>query len=360
MTQEPQDTSNQTAEGTTPNKGRVLVTGASGYIAGFVILRLLEAGYSVRGTVRNAAKGEAVKAVLAAQDPRAKDIEIVEADLASDKGWAEAVSGVQCVQHVASPFPTVQPKNADDLINPARDGALRVLKAAKAADVARVVMTSSLAAIVYTPDRPAVSDETVWSDPNNLKGNTAYTRSKTIAEKAAWDYVEGDGAGLELAVVNPGAVLGPVLSDDVSTSLELVRQLLAGEVPAAPKVGFALVDVRDVADMHVAAMERPEAAGERFVCATDFLWMGDIAKVLKEGLSPTESRKVPTGDLPNFAVKLFALMRPELKQLLPELGNARPVSNAKAKRLLGWAPRTPQEAILDCARSLIAHEIVTV
>lgn len=342
------------------DKGLVLVTGASGYIAGFVILALLKAGYRVRGTLRNAAKGDALKAILARHDARANDITFVSADLSSDAGWAEAVAGVDYVQHVASPIPAELPRDHDELIRPARDGALRVLKAAKAEGVKRVVMTSSVAAVVYNPKRPQVSDETNWSDPDALADNTAYTRSKTIAERAAWDYIAGDGAGLELATVNPGAVLGPLLSPDFSPSLELVRQLLTGEVPAAPRIGFAVVDVRDVADMHVAAMETPAAAGERFIAATDFIWMSDTARMLKEGLTPAQARKVPSGELPNWVVRLLSTFRPILKQIVPELGKTRHVSHDKARRLLGWSPREPKTAVLDCARSLIDQGVVKV
>jgi dihydroflavonol-4-reductase len=192
---------------------RVLVTGASGFVAQHLILQLLAKGYTVRGTLRSMKRAKEVRGVLAQHNPAAANMELVEADLSSDAGWAEAVKGCEFVQHVASPFPAIHPKDENELIRPAREGALRVLKAAKAAGVKRVVMTSSLAAIAYGhgENRPEVSDETTWSNPDG-PDNTPYTKSKTLAERAAWDYVNGEGKGLELATINPTGILGPALS----------------------------------------------------------------------------------------------------------------------------------------------------
>ncbi len=212
-------------------------------------------------------------------------IEFLEADLSSDAGWAEAVKGCEFVQHMASPFPAVHPKDEMELIRPARDGALRVLKAAKAAGVKRVVMTSSMAAIAYGhgEKRAEVSDETMWSNPEG-PDNTPYTKSKTIAERAAWDYVNGEGKGLELATINPTGILGPALSADVSTSLEIPIRLLNGKTPGLPRIGFSFVDVRDVAECHVKAMEIPEAAGQRFLATEGFLWFTEAADILRKAI----------------------------------------------------------------------------
>jgi dihydroflavonol-4-reductase len=335
----------------------VLVTGASGFIAGHVIIALLKRGYKVRGTLRNPTRGTEVIRTLRPHAPEADYIQFCRATLEDDGGWRDAVKGCKYVLHVASPIPTVLPRDAEALIRPAREGALRVLRAARAEGVRRVVMTSSVAAVAYSSARRPVSDETDWSDPDDLKDNTAYTRSKTLAERAAWDDVAHHN-GPELVTVNPALVLGPVLDKDFSASVEVVRQLLSGEVPASPRVGFGVVDVRDVADLHVRAMEVPAAAGQRFIAATEFLWMAEVAAILREGLPERATRKVPKGELPNLLVRALATVRPILRQIVPELGKRREVSSAKAREQLGWQPRPAREAVLASAQSLIAHKVV--
>lgn len=342
---------------------KVLVTGASGFVAQHLILQLLAKGYSVRGTVRSMKRADEVRSVLAQHDPRAKDIEIVEADLSSDAGWAEAAKGCEFVQHVASPFPAVHPKDENELIRPARDGALRVLKAAKAAGARRVVMTSSMAAIAYGhgDNRAEVSDETMWSNPEG-PDNTPYTRSKTIAEHAAWDYVNGlshgaEGKGLELAVINPTGILGPALSKDVSTSLEIPIRLLNGKTPGLPRLGFSFVDVRDVAACHVAAMEIPAAAGERFLATEGFMWFSEAAAVLREAY-PAYDAKIPRRNVPDWLLKVMAVFQPIYKQTVTELGRTRKASNAKASRILGIKFRTAKESLLASAESLIKLKVV--
>lgn len=331
---------------------KVLVTGATGFIASHLILQLLDKGYEVRGTARSTEKAGRLNKILSDYAGKPVNIEIVAADLSSDEGWAEAVKGVSYVQHVASPFPTDAPKSADELIIPARDGALRVLRAAKAEGVKRVVMTSSMAAIGYGwgDKRPELLTEIHWSNSDNLSDNTAYARSKTIAEKAAWDYVNGEGAGLELSVINPVAVLGPAMSKDVSSSLQLVSQPLEGKLPAFPKLSFGVIDVRDVARAHIEAMLRPEANGERFICAGDILWMDEMGEVLRKAFP---DRKIPKGTLPNWLVRLFAQLNPPLKQVLPELGKKRAYSNEKLKTVLGIDPIPADEAVVASAKSLI-------
>lgn len=334
----------------------VLVTGASGFIAGHVILALLARGYKVRGTLRNPTRGSEVIRTLRPHAPEADYIQFCRASLEDDGGWRDAVNGCKYVVHVASPLPTVLPREAEALIRPAREGALRVLRAARAEGVRRVVMTSSVAAVAYSSNRRAVCDETDWSDPDDLKDNTAYTRSKTLAERAAWEDIAQNG-GPELVTVNPALVLGPVLDKDFSASVEVVRQLLSGEVPASPRVGFGVVDVRDVADLHLRAMEVPSAAGQRFIASTDFLWMAEIATILREGLPGRATRKLPRGELPNLVVRALAGVKPELRQIVPELGKLRVVSAAKAREQLGWQPRPAREAVLAAANSLIAHKV---
>jgi dihydroflavonol-4-reductase len=332
---------------------KVLVTGASGFLAQHVILQLLEKGYDVRGTLRSMKRADEVRSVLAKFNPKAASLEFIEADLASDKGWDQAVAGCQFVQHVASPFPAVHPKDEMELIRPAVDGALRVLKAAKAAGVKRVVMTSSMAAIAYGhgDNRAEVSDETMWSNPDG-PDNTPYTKSKTLAERAAWDYVKGEGKGLELAVINPTGILGPALSKDVSTSLEIPIRLMNGKTPGIPRLGFSLVDVRDVAACQVAAMEIPAAAGERFLATEGFLWFTEAADELRKAF-PAYTKKIPSRKVPDIMLKIMAVFQPIYKQTVTELGRTRKASNAKAMKLLGVKFRTARESLVASAQSLI-------
>jgi dihydroflavonol-4-reductase len=337
---------------------RVLVTGASGFVAQHVILRLLERGYEVRGTLRSMKRADEVRAILAKHDARAASIEFVEADLGADVGWTEAVKGCAYVQHVASPFPAVHPRDESELIRPAVDGALRVLKAAKAAGVKRVVMTSSVAAIAYGlgAARPNVVDETSWSNPEG-PDNTPYTKSKTLAERAAWDYVGHEGKGLELAAINPTGIFGPALSRDVSTSLEIPIRLLNGKTPGLPRLGFSMVDVRDVAQCQVEAMTNPAAAGERFIASEEFLWFTECAEILRKEF-PSYDRKIPRRVAPDLVIRLMAMVQPVYKQVLTELGRTRRASNAKATRVLGVHFRTAKESLIASAKSLIELGVV--
>lgn len=343
-------------------EGTVLVTGGTGYLGGWCIATLLERGYDVRTTVRDVSREEAVRAALAVagvEDPGDR-LSVVAADLMSDDGWAEAVAGCRYVLHVASPFPPAQPKDPDELIVPARDGALRVLRAALAAGVERVVMTSSIAAVRAAegsrPGRPL--DERDWCDGNDTS-LTPYVRSKAIAERAAWDLVRSEGAEDRLAVVNPGLIVGPVLSGDFSYSVQLVERLLGGKVPAAPKLGFTYVDVRDVADLHVRAMTSPSAGGERFLATDRFLWTSDTAKILRDRMGE-QGRKVPTRVAPNFMVRAMGMFDPAIRTIVGDLGQKTEYSSEKARTTLGWTPRPVEDAIEDTARSLLDRGVVAV
>jgi nucleoside-diphosphate-sugar epimerase len=332
----------------------VLVTGGSGFIGSHCILQLLAGGHQVRTAVRNLKREGDVRALLKQGGAEAGDrLSFYAADLESDAGWREAVTGCDCVLHVASPFPAIAPKNENELIVPAREGALRVLRAARDAGVKRVVLTSSFAAIGYgrkPQERPF--DETDWTDPDG-DGVYPYVKSKTLAERAAWDFIAAEGRGLELSVVNPVAVLGPVLAPDYSTSIIMVQRLMDGAVPGCPQLTFGVVDVRDVADLHIRAMTDPAAKGERFLAvAGDFLSMREIALALKARLGPA-ARRVPTRQLPNWLVRIAALTDPTVRQFLPELGKSKNATNAKARRVLGWAPRSNEEAIVSTAESLL-------
>jgi nucleoside-diphosphate-sugar epimerase len=331
----------------------VLVTGGSGFIGSHCIRRLHEDGYRVRATVRSRSREAEVRA-MGGDGP----LDLVEADLTADDGWAEAVAGCDHVLHVASPFPLGRPKHEDDLIVPARDGALRVLRAAREAGVRRVVLTSSFAAIGYGHGHPdKIYDETSWTDVDG-PGVGAYAKSKTIAERAAWDFVGADGGAPELAVVNPVAVLGPLLGPDPSTSIELVKRLIDGSMPGTPKVAYGLVDVRDVADLHVRAMTAPEAAGERFIAlGEDFRWISEMGEWLREQL-PARAKKIPRRELPNVLVRVASRFDGALRQLTPELGVRKRATNEKARSLLGWAPRGDREAVVATAESLLSLGLV--
>lgn len=333
----------------------VLVTGGTGFVGSHCLVALLANGYRVRTTVRSMKRADEVREMVRAggADPGDR-LSFVEADLTSDAGWPEAVAGCTYVLHVASPFPIEVPKDENELIVPARDGALRVLRAAHEAGATRVVLTSSYAAIGYghaPTERPFT--ETDWTDLSGANRVDPYPKSKTIAERAAWDYVAEHG-GPELAVVNPVGILGPLLGPDASTSIELVRRLLDGEMPGTPKLSFGIVDVRDVAELHLRAMTDPKAAGERFLAISgDFMTIKEIADALRDGLGERAS-KVPTRVLPNWLVRLVAVFDPGVRQLVPELGHTKHASAAKAREVLGWSPRTPEEAIIASAESLIA------
>ena len=338
---------------------KVLVTGATGFIAGHVIHQLVEAGHEVTGTARSAAKAAPLNAALSAYAGKPINIKVHEADLTSDKGWAEAAEGVDYIHHIASPIPATVPKNADELIIPARDGALRALKAAKAAGVKRVVMTSSMAACAYGwgDKRPNPITEEHWSQDNGAPDMTPYIRSKLAAERAAWDYVKGEGQGLELTTINPALVLGPVMGADFSASVEILTQLMSGKLPGTPRTGFVIVDVRDVAAAHVAAMTHPAAAGERFLLGDRFIWFREAAEIIAREF-PAYASKVPSKDIPGWALRLIALINPPAKQLIPELNRERHISSEKAKRVLGWHPRSSEEAVIAGARSLIEFGVV--
>jgi nucleoside-diphosphate-sugar epimerase len=332
----------------------ILVTGGSGFIGSHTIVQLLNAGHSVRATVRDLKREPEVRAMLKQGGAQAGDrLSFFAADLQNDAGWAAAVAACDYVLHVASPFPAHVPKHEDELIVPAREGALRVLRAARDARVKRVVLTSSFAAIGYGhPPQSAPFDETSWSDTTG-KDVTAYVKSKTLAERAAWDFIGREGRDLELSVVNPVAVFGPVLGPDYSTSILLIQRLMSGAVPGSPRLSFGVIDVRDVADIHIRAMTHPAAKGERFLAvAGDFMLIHDIAKVLKNRMGEA-GKKVPTRQLPDWLVRIAALADPTVKQILPELGKLKNGTNAKAKRLLGWAPRSSEEAIIASAESLL-------
>jgi dihydroflavonol-4-reductase len=334
----------------------VLVTGGSGFLGGWCLVELLRRGYRARTTVRNQAREAEVRAMLAPEVDAGDRLSVLTADLGDDAGWDEAVRGCDYVLHVASPFPPAQPKDPDELIIPAREGTLRVLRAGLEAGARRIVVTSSSAAVRNSggPPKQRPLTEEDWTDPENAD-LTPYVRSKTIAERAAWDFVRDAGQPERLAVINPGAILGPALSNDLSYSLEVIERLLKG-MPGVPRLGFAFVDVRDVADMQLAAMTAPEAAGERFIAVGPFLWMSEIASILRDNLGPAAA-KVPKRTVPNFIVRGLARMDPGLRSVVGDLGQRVEYSTDKARTRLGWTPRPIEETVVDCARSLQRHGV---
>jgi nucleoside-diphosphate-sugar epimerase len=328
----------------------VLVTGGSGFIGSHAILQLLAAGHSVRTTVRDLKRESEVRATVQDTSDR---LSFFAADLEKDAGWREAITGCDYVLHVASPFPAGKPQHEDELIVPAREGALRVLRAARDAGVKRVVLTSSFAAVGYGhPLQQAPFDETSWSDINSSEA-TPYIKSKTLAERAAWDFMAREGGALELSVINPVGVFGPVLSADFATSIILVQRMLNGTMPFCPRLYFGVVDVRDVAELHIRAMTHPAARGERFLAvAGETLSVLQIAQLLRRTLTPAAASRIPTRELPNWLVRLIGRFNPALGQLAPQLGRIRRSTNNKARGLLGWSPRSNEEALVATAESL--------
>jgi nucleoside-diphosphate-sugar epimerase len=329
----------------------VLVTGGTGYVAGWVIVELLKRGYDVRTTVRNLSKADSVRAAVAHGGVATDRLAFAAADLTQDAGWDAAVAGCDYVLHVASPLGTGSEKDPDSLVRPAREGALRVLRAAVKAGVKRVVLTSSCGAA--TPLKMGVNtvtDEETWSTPEKQE---PYRRSKTLAERAAWDFMQKEGGTTEFVTVLPSGVFGPVLSMDGLGSVQFIQRLIDGRLPRIPNVGLNIIDVRDLAVAHVQAMTAPEAAGQRLIISCDFMWMKEIAAVVKAKLG-ARGDKVPTKELPDIVVKLGAGFSPALNTLKPLLRRSHRFSSDKARRLIGLKTRPASETVIDCAESLLA------
>jgi len=334
----------------------VLVTGGTGYLGGWCIVELLRRGYSVRTTVRSLSKEAALRAAVATSVDAGARLRVAAADLTRDEGWDAALAGCDYVLHVASPLGGGDPKDKESLVAPARDGALRVLRAATKAGARRVVMTSAATAATPAmsgPDR--VSDETVWFDPR--EDVDPYRHSKRLAERAAYDFMRNYGGATTLTTVLPGAVFGPILTVDSKGSTEVIGRLLQGRVPANPHFGLQIVDVRDLVDLHIRAMTAPGAGGERFLGVGQFLWMSEISRTLRAQLGAAAD-KVPTRDMPDFVFRSLALFDASLRAMTPRLGRTQIHSAAKAQRLLAWQPRPVAATLIDCARSLISKKAI--
>jgi dihydroflavonol-4-reductase len=336
---------------------QVLVTGGTGFIVSWCVLTLLDAGHTVRTTVRDPRREPALRSWLQAAAPFDDDrLTVVRADLEHPDGWDAAVARCDFVLHVASPTLRHTPANDDELVVPAREGVLRVLRASRDADVRRVVLTSAFGAIgIGHPRRPTPFTEEDWTDVDS--DIPPYQRSKTLAERAAWRFVEEEGGGLELAAIHPVGVLGPLLGPDDPPSLRLVRRMLEGRVPACPPFGMGFVDVRDVADLHLRAMTDPAAAGERFLAvAGHSLRVVEIARILRARLGE-RAAKAPARELPVWLARALGAVNPELRLLRHQLGRDLDATSAKAERLLGWRARPIEDTIADTAESLLAHGV---
>lgn len=331
----------------------VLVTGGTGWIGGWCVIELLKRGYTVRTTVRSLAKESSVRARVASVIEPGDRLYCVAADLTRDDGWEAAATGCTYVLHVASPTVHDVPKDPNAFIASACDGALRVLRAATRAGVERVVMTSS--AVACRPplnSADSLSDEARWTDPKE-RNLDPYRLSKTLSERAAWNLVAQQSGPTTLTTILPSAVLGPVLTTENLGTAQIVQRMLDGKMPAYPRIGFCVADVRDVVDLHIRAMIAPEAAGERFLAAGDWMWMKDIAETLRSSLG-SEAAKVPTRPLPDFVMRLVSIFDRQTRFFIPSLGRKHANTSAKAQAVLGWKPRPGDTTIVDCAKSLIA------
>jgi dihydroflavonol-4-reductase len=337
---------------------QVLVTGGSGFVAGWCVVALLAAGHDVRTTVRDLHREPALRSTLHAATPfDDARLQIVAADLQSDAGWSEALAGCEHVLHVASPTLRDGGSTAEEMVAVARGGVLRVLRAARDAGVRRVVLTSASGAVLYGhPPQEAPFTEEDWSDVD--AGIPPYQLSKTLAERAAWRFVEEEGDGLELVAIQPVAVCGPLLGPDDAPSLRTIRTMLTGAMPVCPPFGTGWVDVRDVADLHLRAMSDPAAAGERFLAISGHsLRFVEVARILHERLGD-RAAKVPTREIPVLAARLLSLVNPQLRAIRPQLGKYLDATSAKAERVLGWRPRPIEDSIQETAESLIAHGVL--
>lgn len=341
-----------------PSKGTVLLTGVTGFIGSHTTIALLNAGYRVVGTLRDASRSASIREVISRHTDAVDQLELREANLMDESCWVELTKGVDFVQHIASPFPEVLPKDENELIKPAVKGTLAILGASSANHVKRVVLTSSSGAIAYGKTKDELKDrldEDDWTNMSNTKDLTPYFKSKTLAERAAWDFVANDNGEMELVTICPTAVLGPLLEPDYSASANIVVKTMQGGAPALPDIGFDLIDVRSLAELYLKAMESPAATNERFIATSGRMTFQEIAGLLKEQYPDF---KIPQGRLPNWFVRLFANFETSLKPLLLELGKERKFDGTKAQNVLQWIPRAKEQAVLDCAKSAVKLGLV--
>lgn len=333
----------------------VLVTGGSGFLGSWIIVTLLKQRFTVRTTIRGLAREGELRTRIAGEVEPEERLSIFAADLLADDGWTQAMTGVDYVIHVASPMPTGEFKD-QDILTPAREGTRRVLEAAASAGVRRVVLTSSGVAALPPLGRAAPIDETLWTERPDRPAYR-YARAKTIAEREAWAFVRSNTRAPELTTILPGFIQGPVMGADYSGSVDLIAQMLQGKLPAAPNIGFAVVDVRDLAELHVRAMLSPAAAGERFLAMGEFLWLIEFAAILRERFG-VQAAKAPTRVMPDWLVRVLALVSSDMASVVPELGVRRVADASKAHRMLDWKTRPAAQSIADAAASLLARNLI--
>jgi len=337
---------------------KVLLTGFTGFLGSHTAIQLLNNGYKVTGTLRDVSRAQSISSVIAKYTENITNLELVQADLMDEEIWFELCKDKTNVIHAASPFPRELPKHDDELVGPAKTGTIHILKAATKLGVKRVVLVSSLAAVTYGKPKERLKeifDESNWTDEDYKADMTPYFRSKTIAEKAAWDYVSITGNSLELVTILPGAILGPVLEDDYGTSANIIIKMLDGKMPALPKIGFDVIDVRSVAELLIKAIVDPKAAGNRYIASSGYITMQEIAFILKK---EHPDRNIRTAQLPNFLARFFSNFEPTLNPILLDLGVTRKVDIRKAYEDLQWSPFSKTEAILSCARSVMDLKII--
>ena len=340
-------------------ENQVLVTGGTGFVGAHCILQLLQMGYKVRTSVRSLSRRDDVLEMLRVGGVTTfENLEFVEADLMKDTNWDVAVKNCDYVLHVASPIYLRVPKDENEMILPAVNGTIRVLRAARDAGVKRVVLTSNFGAVGYSETDPVkLITEESWTNPDE-KGLSAYLKSKVFAEKAAWNFMQTEGGDLQLSVINPVGIFGPSLSPDLSSGFELLKRLLDGSMRFVPNIPFGIVDIRDAADLHIRAMTNPMAAGERFLAVSGgVVTLPEIAVLLRESLGEV-AKNVSTRKLPDWIVRIAALFNPLARNVAGQLGKNKNASNEKARTVLGWSPRTNEEAILASARSLVRFHLI--
>jgi len=330
---------------------KVLVTGATGFIGLHCIQQLLEQGYAVNGTLRSMQRESEVRKSLEKHNTSTENLSLFPVDLMSDEGWDQAMESCDYLLHVASPF-VLSNETEEFFVKPAVEGALRALKFADKHNIKKVVLTSSFAAVGDTFDGTTSFNETHWSDTSNDK-MTFYSKSKTLAEKAAWDYVQENNVSFPLTVINPVGVLGPSLSDDVGISNSMILRMLNGSMPALAKIHIGIVDVRDVAKAHILAMKNDQSNGERFIVSEKEMWMSDIANVLN-----ANGYKAPEKNMPNFLLKAMAMFKSDLKTISKMAGKQRDCNTTKAIDVLGWKPISAEESILAAAKQITDYDLI--
>ncbi len=335
----------------------IVLTGVTGYLGSHTTIQLLNKGYHVKGTLRDLSRSDSIRDIIAKHSANSNRLTFAAVDLLDPLSkWEDIMDEMDAVVHIASPFPTTLPKEGNDIILPAKNGTLNVLKAATKAGVKKVVMTSSSGAAVYGERKNGIFSEKDWTNSANKNDTTPYFRSKTIAEKCAWEYIDKTDNTPELVTILPGAILGPILDkSDYGTSANLVKKMMDGSMPAIPKIGFEMVDVRSVAEAHIKALENPDMSGKRYLCANGYMELKDIAGILRKEYP---NYKIPSKTLPDFLVRLFSHFDKETKPILNDLGAKRLIDSSRINKALDWRPIALRQSVKATAESLINLNII--